>query len=89
MDPNDDIVLGGVGVGDVRQGQSTDAGIAVSNCDGLHDSFLPWGILSSDSQDDLAPGITAIIETGGVLGYTWHVLAVKREHRDCTLRQHR
>src|SRR5579871_6644403 len=39
MDPHDDIVLGSVGVGHVRQGQSTDAGIAVSNGDGLHDSI--------------------------------------------------
>jgi hypothetical protein len=38
MDPHDDIVLGGVGVGHVRQGESTDAGIAVANGDGLHDS---------------------------------------------------
>ena len=36
MHPHDDVVLGGVGVGHLRQGESTDAGGAVSNSDGLH-----------------------------------------------------
>jgi hypothetical protein len=40
MDPHDDIVLAGLGVGPVRQGESTDAGIAVSNGDRLHDSIF-------------------------------------------------
>ena len=43
MGPHDDIVLGGVGVGDVRQGEPTDAGISVSNGYGLHDSIFPKG----------------------------------------------
>jgi hypothetical protein len=41
MDPHDDIILGGVRVGHVRQGQSTDAGTAVSNGDGFHDISIP------------------------------------------------
>jgi hypothetical protein len=43
MDPHDHIVLGGVRVGHVRQRQSTDAGIAISNGDGLHDSTFSVG----------------------------------------------
>jgi hypothetical protein len=40
MDLHDDIILGGVRVGHVRQGQSTDARGAVSNGDGFHDVIL-------------------------------------------------
>jgi hypothetical protein len=47
MDPHDDVILGGVRVGHVRQGQSTDANTAVSNGDGFHDiSLLAHGHLS-------------------------------------------
>jgi hypothetical protein len=40
MDPHDDVVLGGVRVGHLRQGEPTHASIAVSNGDGLHDSII-------------------------------------------------
>jgi hypothetical protein len=40
MHPHDDVVLGGVGVVNFRHGESTDAGVTVSNSDGLHGSFL-------------------------------------------------
>jgi hypothetical protein len=40
MHPYDDIVLGGVRVGRIGQGESTDTGIAVLNGDGLHGSSL-------------------------------------------------
>jgi hypothetical protein len=46
MDPHDDIVLAGVGVIHVRQGEPTHAGIAVSNGDGLHDSIFLYGTAS-------------------------------------------
>jgi hypothetical protein len=36
MDLHDDIVLDGVWIGNLRDGKSTDAGIAVSNGNGLH-----------------------------------------------------
>jgi hypothetical protein len=37
MDPHDDIIPGGVRVGQVRQGQPADTGIAVLNGDGFHE----------------------------------------------------
>ena len=40
MDLHDDIVIGGVAVGQVLKGKSIDAGIAVSNGDRLHESAL-------------------------------------------------
>jgi hypothetical protein len=40
MHLHDDVVLGGVGVGNFRQGESADVGVTVSNSDGLHGSFL-------------------------------------------------
>jgi len=42
MHSHDDVVLGGVGVWHLRQGESTDADGAVSNSDGLHDSPSQW-----------------------------------------------
>ena len=43
MDAHDDIVHGGVGIWQVCRGRPTDAGIAVSNGDGLHDSIFLAG----------------------------------------------
>jgi hypothetical protein len=40
MDFHHDVVLAGLGVGHVRQGESTNAAIAISNRDCLHDSVL-------------------------------------------------
>jgi hypothetical protein len=38
--PDDDVVFGGLELGNVRQGESTGTGVTVSNGDGSHDSFL-------------------------------------------------
>ena len=41
MDLHHDIVMGGLGVGQVLKGETTDAGLAISNGDCLHDcTFL-------------------------------------------------
>jgi hypothetical protein len=47
MDPHDDIVLGGVGIGHVRQREATDTGSTISNSDGLHDIAFLWGIVDA------------------------------------------
>ena len=46
MHSYDDVVLGRVRVGHIRQGESTDAGIAVLNGDGLHrtPSLAEWSM---------------------------------------------
>jgi hypothetical protein len=51
MHPYDDVVLGGVRVGQIGQGESADAGIAVSNGDGLHGSSLLWRMVDLCSVD--------------------------------------
>jgi hypothetical protein len=51
MHPFDDVVLGGVRVGHIGQGESTDAGIAVSNGDGLHGRSLLWRLVDVCSVD--------------------------------------
>lgn len=50
LDPHDVIVLGGVGVGHVRPGESTNADIAVSYGDGFHDRLVLWGGLSKGAD---------------------------------------
>ena len=41
VDPHDDVVLGGVGVGQVGQGEPADAGVTVSDGDGSHVRSFP------------------------------------------------
>ena len=43
MHAHDDVVLGGVRVRQVRQGQPSQASVAVADGDGLHSNFLSMG----------------------------------------------
>jgi hypothetical protein len=51
MDPYEDVVLGGVRLGHIGKGKSTDAGVAVSNGYGLHGSPLLWRMVDVCSVD--------------------------------------
>jgi hypothetical protein len=49
MHPHDDIVRGGLRVRHVRQGESTDTGVTVSDSDGSHGRILVRRLLAAET----------------------------------------